>query len=291
MQIANNLMERSTSISERAEMVMKFLKNGYSYSLNQPELPKGIDPVEYFLFDGKSGTCQHFATAMVFLMRGMGIPSRVVNGYIMGEWNEIGNFFTIRQSHAHAWVEVFYPKMGWIPYDPTPQDMEEDLETNIFKQFFEKLAEIYEGFWFSYIYSFDINAQSIGIKKIFPGLRETWRAFYKSPWVWGTLIIVLILCLLFSRILYATLRYWSRKDKWIPFSYILWETDLIRFNVFRSISETPFEFHNRLKEEGIIDNKTRQKLNKVEELINEYGFNPKADKYQLITQISELLHH
>ncbi len=290
MQIANNFMERSTSISERAEMVMKFLKNGYSYSLEQPDLPKGVDPVEYFLFDGKSGTCQHFATAMVFLMRGMGIPSRVVNGYIMGEWNEIGNFFTVRQSHAHAWAEVYYPKMGWVPYDPTPQDMEDDQETNIFKQFFEKLAEIYEGFWFSYIYSFDVNAQSSGIKKIFPGLREVWKAFYKSPWVWGIMIAILLLWLLFSRILYATLRYWSRKDKWTPFSYILWETNLIKFNAFRSASETPYEFHNRLEKEGIIDNEARDKLSKVEELINEYGFNPRADKYQLITKISELLH-
>ena len=289
MQICNNFMQKSTSISERTEMVMKFLKNGYSYSLLQPEVPKGTDPVEYFLFDNKAGTCQHFATAMVFLLRGMGIPSRVANGYIMGEWNEIGNFFTVRQSHAHAWVEVYYPQMGWVSYDPTPPDQDLDQDSTILEQFWEKITAIYEGFWFSYIYSFDVNAQSFGIKKIFPGLREAWRAFYKSPWIWGIMIIALIICLVFSRILYAAMRYWSRKNKWTPFSYLLWETNLIKFNVFRGASETPFEFHNRLKTAGIINDETRQKLYKVEDLINEYGFNPKADKYELITQISELL--
>lgn len=291
MQISNNIAKKSSpSISDRTDAVMKFLKNGYTYSLTQSERPNGIDPVEYFLFEEKSGTCQHFATAMVFLLRGMGIPSRVVNGYLMGDWNDIGGFFTVRQSHAHAWVEVYYPNMGWVPYDPTPSDTENDADEIGIKQFIERITTIYEGFWFNYIYSFDVNAQNFGIKKIFPGFKEKWKKFYRSPWLWGTIVFVLICSLVFSRYIYASLHYWNRKSKWVPFSYILWETNFIGFNIFRSGSETPYEFHNRLMAEGIINKETRQQLTEIENLLNDYGFNPKADKYQLITQISDKLH-
>ena len=101
---------------------MDYLQKQCSYSTEQYTPTEGQDPVDDFIFIRKTGSCQHFSTALCFLLRGMGIPCRVTNGFIMGDWNEIGGFFTIRQSHAHAWVEVFFPKSGWIPYDPTPPD-------------------------------------------------------------------------------------------------------------------------------------------------------------------------
>ncbi len=85
-------------------------------------LKKGTSefPLEDFLFYGREGHCEYFATAMAVLLRAAGIPTRVVNGFIGGDWNEFGEFFLIRQSDAHSWVEVFFPTYGWVIFDPTP---------------------------------------------------------------------------------------------------------------------------------------------------------------------------
>jgi hypothetical protein len=57
---------------------------------------------------------------MVVLLRTVGIPARLVTGFLPGEWNEFGNYYRVRQQDAHAWVEVFFPRSGWITFDPTP---------------------------------------------------------------------------------------------------------------------------------------------------------------------------
>jgi transglutaminase-like putative cysteine protease len=56
---------------------------------------------------------------MAILLRVLGVPARVVNGFAQGRWNEYGRFFTVRQSDAHAWVEVYFPSHGWVVFDPT----------------------------------------------------------------------------------------------------------------------------------------------------------------------------
>ncbi len=64
--------------------------------------------------------CVQFATAMVVLLRTQGIPARVVAGYGAGEYNALSGYYTVRMSDAHAWVEVYFPGYGWVPFDPTP---------------------------------------------------------------------------------------------------------------------------------------------------------------------------
>jgi protein-glutamine gamma-glutamyltransferase len=59
---------------------------------------------------------------MVLMLRSIGIPSRLVTGFLATEWNEFGNYYTVRQRDAHAWVEVYYPQSGWITMDPTPSN-------------------------------------------------------------------------------------------------------------------------------------------------------------------------
>ena len=78
------------------------------------------DPVLHFLFESKAGHCEYFASAMVLLLRTLGIPSRVVGGYAGGEWNEMGRNYLVRSSDAHTWVEVWIRERGWVPFDPTP---------------------------------------------------------------------------------------------------------------------------------------------------------------------------
>src|SRR5690606_13368344 len=87
------------------------------YTLTPPLL--GEHPVDDFLFNTRSGFCEHYASAFAFLMRAAGIPARVVTGYQGGEVNPIGGYLIVRQSEAHAWVEVWLEGRGWVRIDPT----------------------------------------------------------------------------------------------------------------------------------------------------------------------------
>jgi hypothetical protein len=99
------------------QAIAYFRQNGFSYTLNPPLL--GEDSVDDFVFKSKRGYCEHFASAFAYLMRAAGIPARIVVGYLGGEHNTYGNYLIVKQYHAHAWVEVFLEKQGWIRVDPT----------------------------------------------------------------------------------------------------------------------------------------------------------------------------
>jgi transglutaminase-like putative cysteine protease len=103
---------------QRVQAVLRqFATGGYAYTLEPPLL--GSDAVDEFLYTSRAGFCEHYAGAFVFLMRAAGIPARVVTGYQGGELNPIDGYFTVRQSDAHAWSEVWLPKLGWVRIDPT----------------------------------------------------------------------------------------------------------------------------------------------------------------------------
>ncbi|MBI3530304.1 MAG: DUF3488 domain-containing transglutaminase family protein [Betaproteobacteria bacterium] len=94
-----------------------FREQPFSYTLDPPKLD--ADPVDQFLFETRSGFCEHYASAFTFLMRAAGIPARVVTGYLGGEVNPVDSYVVVRQSDAHAWSEVWLPGEGWVRVDPT----------------------------------------------------------------------------------------------------------------------------------------------------------------------------
>jgi transglutaminase-like putative cysteine protease len=118
-----------TSQYDRVKAVEQYLKNNYNYSLDSAVPPKGADFVDYFLFEQLRGYCVHFSSAMVVLLREEGIPSRWVKGFVSGtpvstagfeETSVAGTLYNVRAKDAHAWVEVYFPGVGWVPFDPTP---------------------------------------------------------------------------------------------------------------------------------------------------------------------------
>jgi transglutaminase-like putative cysteine protease len=92
-----------------------FRTKGFTYSLT----PGKYDNLEEFLFRRRVGFCEHYATSFATLMRLAGIPSRVVVGYLGGEYNDLGHFFLVRQADTHAWCEVLLAENGWTRVDPT----------------------------------------------------------------------------------------------------------------------------------------------------------------------------
>jgi transglutaminase-like putative cysteine protease len=90
----------------------------FYYTLAPPPL-ESQDPVDEFLFDTKRGFCGHYASAFAVLMRAAGIPARIVTGYYGGRFNRYGDYWILRQSDAHAWVEIWIEGQGWQRIDPT----------------------------------------------------------------------------------------------------------------------------------------------------------------------------
>ncbi len=105
----------------KANRIEAYLASEYAYTLDL--VGSQVDnPVEAFLFDWRQGHCEYFASSMVLMLRSIGIPARLVTGYLGGEYNPFEGYYVFRQSDSHAWVEAFSPEAGWQVYDPTPAD-------------------------------------------------------------------------------------------------------------------------------------------------------------------------
>lgn len=103
---------------DKALSMTNFLKGGFSYTLD-PKPSEGRDVVADLLFYSKEGFCEHYATTLAVMLRVAGIPSRVITGFIVSEWNEYGGYYIVRQQDSHTWVEA-YMNGAWVRFDPTP---------------------------------------------------------------------------------------------------------------------------------------------------------------------------
>ncbi len=105
---------------DQVNAIEQYLKRNYRYNLDVPPQTQDMDAVAYFLFQQKEGYCEHFASAMAVMARSVGIPARVVTGYAGGSYNPFTGLWEVKESDAHAWVEVYFGAAGWVPFDPTP---------------------------------------------------------------------------------------------------------------------------------------------------------------------------
>lgn len=119
-ELARRLTAGHPTLYDRVMAVNQHMWMYYQYDLTIPPQPRPGDAVDYFLFEGRRGYCEHFASAMVVLLRSAGIPARLVTGYTPGTLNPLTGLLEVRNSDAHAWVEVFFPSVGWVEFDPTP---------------------------------------------------------------------------------------------------------------------------------------------------------------------------
>lgn len=103
----------------RAKALEQYLYTNFDYTLELPGL-REPDPLAHFLFERKKGHCEYFASSMAMMLRTLGIPSRVVNGFRGGEYNDLSGSYIIREKDAHSWVEAYFPEYGWVTFDPTP---------------------------------------------------------------------------------------------------------------------------------------------------------------------------
>ncbi|HLE44047.1 MAG TPA: transglutaminaseTgpA domain-containing protein, partial [Methylomirabilota bacterium] len=118
--LAREVAAGSRDAQEAARRLTAFLSRSYRYTLAL-ERQTALDPVEEFLFVRRSGNCEYFAAALAVMLRSLGIPARVVNGFQRGEWNPYGRYFMVRLRDAHSWVEAYVERAGWVTLDPSPR--------------------------------------------------------------------------------------------------------------------------------------------------------------------------
>lgn len=158
--LAGEVAGQASTPHDQAVAVERFLRTRYTYTL---DVPGGEErPVETFLFDRGSGYCEHFASAMALMLRTLGIPTRLVTGFLVQEWNPFGQYAIVRQGDAHAWVEVFLPESGWTRFDPTPPAPLSDRPwTGRVEQYLDSLRTG----WDRYVLDFSLGDQHAAIER------------------------------------------------------------------------------------------------------------------------------
>jgi protein-glutamine gamma-glutamyltransferase len=140
-----------------AGMIERHLRENYGYTLDLTRQAPG-DPVADFLFNVREGHCEYFASAMVLMLRTQGVPARLVNGFQMGEYNRSADVFTVRQSDAHSWVEVYFVRHGWVAFEPTPDAGMSRYGTG-WAGWLRQYREAVEMFWLENVVGFDTSRQ------------------------------------------------------------------------------------------------------------------------------------
>ncbi len=144
---------KKTNYEKVAAIVQYLNSDNYSYSLTPNETPNGRDFVDYFLFDLKEGYCTYYASALAIMARIVGVPTRYIEGFSMPSKKNRDGLYEVKNIHGHAWVEAYFPQVGWIPIDPTPGTGADYLDSpqgapqydnywqEYYRQYYEKMKQ------------------------------------------------------------------------------------------------------------------------------------------------------
>jgi transglutaminase-like putative cysteine protease len=172
--LAARIAAGAGSDAERVAAVERHLLAHGRYSdrppPERPDDPRS--PIEHFLLEESAGHCEYFASAMVVLVRALGLPARLVNGFAGGRENALGGFVELTRSDAHAWVEVHYERAGWVRYDPTPPDLRLRAAGAGLAESLRSLGSALEHWWFQHVVEFDRSHQM-------RALRSGWLAWHR----------------------------------------------------------------------------------------------------------------
>ena len=153
--LARQITARENTPYDKARSIEDYLRSHYGYTLDLSGTPQA-DPLAYFLFQKRAGHCEYFAAAMTVMLRTLDIPSRYINGFQTGEYNDVAGDLVVRASDAHSWVEAYFPGFGWLTFDPTPPS--NDAPPGMFAQ----IAHYWDWFqlqWGEWVINYDFVHQ------------------------------------------------------------------------------------------------------------------------------------
>ena len=169
-ELARSATQNAFTPYDKAAALEVFLKTKFSYTLDLAGNP-GKDPLAHFLFGTRAGHCEYFASSMTVMLRTLGIPAREVNGFLPGEFNELGGDYIVRASDAHSWVEAYFPGSGWIVFDPTPDAPV--VSATLFSRL-SQLTDWAELTWNDWVISYDFAHQTV-LAQTFQSKSHNWR--------------------------------------------------------------------------------------------------------------------
>ena len=178
--LSRRLTEGVSDELKKARALERYLRENYRYSLEGLPVGGG-DPLALFLFEVRQGDCEYFSSALAVMLRSLGIPARVVNGYLGGNWNPYGEYYLIRQSDAHSWVEAYFANQGWVTLDPTPPAPEP--EQGALLDSMAHLVDFLRMRWYRYVVNFDLSDQYqlfIALKRPYTWFDSGLRGFSAS---------------------------------------------------------------------------------------------------------------
>jgi transglutaminase-like putative cysteine protease len=143
---------------EKAEAISAHLQNNYQYTTDLPAVDK-TQPIEGFVFDTKRGHCEYFATTAVLMLRQADVPARLVNGFLGGRWNGVGDYLSVRQGDAHSWVEIYVPNFGWTPIDPTPAADVLPTQPSAVERWYRDVYDAARLNWMKWVIEYDLESQ------------------------------------------------------------------------------------------------------------------------------------
>jgi transglutaminase-like putative cysteine protease len=214
-ELAAQVTAKATNPYDRARAIEEYLESNFGYTLQLPKTPSD-DPLAQFLFERKKGHCEYFASAMAVMLRTIGIPSRIVNGFHGGEFNDLTGSYIVRARDAHSWVEAYFPGDGWVAFDPTPASSLNDAGYSRLALYLDAMHE----FWREWVVNYDFSHQrTLGssaaersanlsrradrwahiayLRLLLKGFRAR-SAFYRHPLQWGALAVCLALVVLMA---------------------------------------------------------------------------------------------
>lgn len=174
--VAGISTDDGTAVTRRraAERIRDYLTgDDFQYTLRLERGPRRTDPIVYFLTTLRRGHCQYFASAMALMCQSLGIPARVAVGYCGGDFNKVGGYFLVRQSHAHAWVEVNIPGEGWVIFDPSPARLQ-SADGSGWLAWIESVLQLAQYEWITRVVAFDREQRRQVLAEI--------AAWFTGPW-------------------------------------------------------------------------------------------------------------
>jgi hypothetical protein len=249
--LANSITKESITSLDKALAIQFYLRENYTYTLYPPETPGDADFADYFLFDIKKGYCTYFATAMAVLGRAVGLPTRYVEGFLMPSRPQEGNIYEVKKLNSHAWVEIYFPKLGWLTFDPTPIGQNQHIADE------QQNTGAYDNYyWEEYLHYQQHFPDEAGYIPDYHDTSEAQSAL--SPWngILQALIVLLVILLSLAAGTLGGLKIWDiqrwRRIKKLPharqLSYcyreILWLLKLYGFPI--KPGETPYAYAQRV---------------------------------------------
>ncbi len=295
---------------DKAAAIDKYLKTHYGYTLQLLSAPTR-DPLANFLFERRQGHCEYFASAMAVMLRTLGIPARVVNGFRSDEFNDVTANYVVRAKDAHSWVEVYFPGHGWQTFDPTPAGASGTPRGWARLALY---ADAAASFWREWIVSYDSSHQYVLGRTAFNQTQKLWQRVQsatrrrysimlrwaqdkqermeRSPERWiglGFALALLILVLRFAPQIVRLLRqYWLEKHSArVPeHAAAMWYERMARFLAQQGsekiAAQTPHEFVSQIEDEHL-----RGRVAEFTEAYESARFGSSAEDAQRLPQLYE----